>query len=510
LPVDEGGTVLASPRVVLLALATALVACAALTFVLVRSARLSERIRVVEARERELEHELSAARAAAAQAELDQQLLARLVRDLPHVVHEMHSAAGARHIPRLLLAAVTRMLDPKKALVAVRRRAVENDPDRHSRLAVAATVPPEWLPLGTEIQLGKGEIGFAAEVQRVMERRDFEAQPPPERLRLREETPAGLQPDIVAPMIFKEEVVGVIAVEGVRRGIRDPLRLLAQVGAVSVDAHTRYVEMKATASLDGLTGIFNKRHLTQRVSEDLRRVMDESSCLSVFIFDVDHFKKYNDRNGHVAGDRLLRELAKVVQGCIRRDAVFGRYGGEEFLILFPGARRSQALTAAENVRYAVANHPFEFGALQPRGIVTISGGVAEGPEDGRDGTSLVAAADSALYRAKAAGRNRVLAYEPAYLGGSEPLEPIESPSDVTPEPGALLSLAHITPAFGVSALTDQPSADVLVAAIERASGAAAQGEGEAASRATTAEGGEPVLIVEDDEMARRAGRSGGR
>ena len=310
--------------------------------------------------------------------------------------------------------------------MAVRRRPAESDPDRHTRLAVAAAHPAGCLELGAEIPIGKGEIGYAAEGLRVMDRRDFENEPPPTRKRLREETAPEFKPDIVAPMVFGEEVVGVIAVEGLKRGTaeaKDALRLLAQVGAVSVHTQAKYTEMKATASIDGLTGIFNKRYLTHRLAEEMRRAQDEVSSVSVFIFDLDNFKHYNDRNGHVAGDRLLQRLAKVVQENVRKDTIVGRYGGEEFLVIFPGAKRAQALAAAENVREAIAAHEFPFGFDQPLGFLSISGGVAECPIDGSDAATLVRAADDALYRAKREGRNRVLAHEPVYLGGEEPQQP---------------------------------------------------------------------------------------
>jgi len=422
------------------------------------------------------ERELAAARRQTAQAEADQQFLARVVRELPHVTHELHAGAGSRGIPNLLLSAVVRMLEPRKAIVAVRRRAAESDPDRHLRLAVAATSPEGCLAVGTEIPIGTGEIGYAAEVQMVMDRRDFESQPPATRRRLREETAPGCQPDLVAPLIFNEEVVGVIAVEGPLRGAgeaKDALRLIAQVGAVSVHTQARYTEMKATASIDGLTGVFNKRYLTHRLAEELRRAQDEVSSVSVFIFDVDHFKHYNDRNGHVAGDRLLQRLARLVLENVRKDTVFGRYGGEEFLVVFPGTRRAQALAAAENVRSAIAAHEFPFGFDQPLGAISVSGGVAECPVDGADAATLVRAADEALYQAKHSGRNRVVAYQPTYLGGEEaqlPL-PIEEPSfgtraasDFTPAPGTLLALASVTPAAGVPKLTLEPADEVLTAA----------------------------------------------
>jgi diguanylate cyclase (GGDEF)-like protein len=471
-------------------------------------------LRSLEARVSAAEKELAAARRQAAQAEADQQFMARLVREVPHIAHELHAGAAGRQIPKLLLGAVVRMLEPRKAMIAVRRRAAESDPGRHLRLAVAATSPEGCMKIGAEISIGRGEIGHAADEQRVMDRRDFESLPPPTRKRLREETDPGCQPDLVAPMVFNEEVVGVIAVEAPRRGLaeaKDALRLLAQVGAVSMHTQARYAEMKATASIDGLTGIFNKRYLTYRLAEEMRKAQDEASSVSVFIFDVDNFKHYNDSNGHVAGDRLLQRLAKLVVENVRKDTIFGRYGGEEFLVIFPGTKRAQALAAAENVRQAIATHEFAFGFDQPLGVLSVSGGVAECPVDGGDAATLVRAADEALYQAKHAGRNRVLAYEPTYLGGDEAQMPLpieedddarrraalgQAPTigttgaavtlgsdmtpprgtrvaaDFTPVPGTLMAIASVTPAAGMPKLTLQPTADVLAAAVAATSPAA--------------------------------------
>jgi diguanylate cyclase (GGDEF)-like protein len=461
-----------------------------------RLSSLRAAVRSLEARSAATDRDLAVARRQAAQAEADQLFLARFVRELPHVAHELHSQAGGRQIPRLILGAAIRVLEPRKAVVAVRRRPAESDPDRHTRLTIAAVLPAGGTEIGAEIPIGQGEIGYAAEVQRVMDRRDFESVPPPTRKRLREETAAAIKPDIVAPMIFNGEVVGVIAVEGLKRGTtdaKDALRLLAQVGAVSVHTQAKYTEMKATASIDGLTGIFNKRFLTHRLAEEMGRALDQVSSASVFLFDLDNFKHYNDRNGHVAGDRLLLQLSRLVQENVRKDTVVGRYGGEEFLVIFPGTRRAQALAAAENIRQSIAAHEFPFGFDQPLGFVSISGGVAECPIDGGDAATLVRAADEALYQAKRAGRNRVLAYQPTYLGGDEAQAPVpaeeqesakeraalvEGPSvgetgdavalvaaDFTPAPGTLFSVAALTPAAGIPKLTLEPTAAVLTVAL---------------------------------------------
>jgi len=480
-----------------------------------RMAALRTGLRALELRAADLEKELASSRRQTNLAETGQLFLGRFVRELPHVVHELHAGQGGRQIPRVLLGATVRMLEPRKAIVAVRRRPAESDPERHLHLAVAATFPDGLVEIGSEITIGKGEIGYAAEVQRVMDRRDFESLAPPDRRRLRGETAEALVPDLVAPLTFGEDVVGVIAVEGLSRGpadSKDALRLLAQAGAVSLQAQAKYTEMKATASIDGLTGVFNKRYLNHRLAEEMRQAVDTLSSVSIFLFDVDSFKHYNDRNGHVAGDRLLQRLVRLVQDNLRQGTVFGRYGGEEFLVILPRTTRAQALAAAENLQAAVAAHDFAFGFDQPLGIISVSGGVAECPVDGVDAATLVRAADEALYEAKRAGRNRVLAYEPIYIGGAEPQAPVsadgphdaagrvaagrvaagptrqvatparvavpagedrdaagaDATSDFTPQPGTLFALADITPAAGIPKLTLQPSAEVLAAAVAAA------------------------------------------
>jgi diguanylate cyclase (GGDEF)-like protein len=446
-----------------------------------RWSALQQRVRAAEARDASAQQEMAALRRATAQAEADQQFLARFVRELPHVAQELAAGDAGRQIPRLLLGAVQRMLEPRKALVAVRRRPVEGDPERSRRLVVAAAWPEGSAVIGSEIALGQGEIGYAADVQRVMDRRDFDSEPAAARRQIREHGLAGWQPDMVAPMSASGELVGVIAVEGLKRAtteVKDVLRLVAQVGAVSVHSQAKYTQMKATASVDGLTQVFNKRYLGTRLAEEIQRAMATASTVSVFIFDVDHFKHYNDRNGHVAGDRLLQALAQLVQQNTRRDTVFGRFGGEEFLMMFPGATKAQALAAAENVRQAIAAHDFAFGFDQPLGCLSVSGGVAECPTDARDSAGLLHAADEGLYAAKRGGRNRVVAFEPRYLGGEEAQEPAR------PEESNELAQR-----FALSSpVLSQASVAMLASGEEPAGGPAAPAR-------------EDVVVVEADEFS---------
>ena len=184
--------------------------------------------------------------------------------------------------------------------------------------------------------------------------------------------------------------------------------LIAQIGAVALHNADTYSQMKYTADVDGLTRIFNKRHLLAQLSEHIYQAQKNLTNLSVFLFDLDNFKNYNDVNGHVAGDKLLKELASLVKENIREESIFGRFGGEEFLLILPGSPNPEAMAVAEKLRGLIAQQDFDFAAKQPLGVASVSGGVATYPADAMDSTSLLRRADEALYAAKRQGRNRVL------------------------------------------------------------------------------------------------------
>lgn len=160
---------------------------------------------------------------------------------------------------------------------------------------------------------------------------------------------------------------------------------------------------KAAASLDPLTGIFNRRGFAEATARMIEREADAGRPVTVMIFDIDHFKSINDRFGHAAGDDVLCRFANVISGTLRITDLCGRIGGEEFAALLP-CSMEEALLAAERVREAFATSGIVIADTSVN--TTVSIGVAGGPV-GTELDVLLAAADTALYQAKRGGRNRV-------------------------------------------------------------------------------------------------------
>ncbi|MBW3554393.1 MAG: PleD family two-component system response regulator [Gemmatimonadetes bacterium] len=171
-------------------------------------------------------------------------------------------------------------------------------------------------------------------------------------------------------------------------------------------------ELEQLSISDGLTGLFNHRHMHELLQDEFERSGRTGEALSVVMFDIDHFKKVNDTYGHQAGDGVLQELSDILRETAREIDKLGRYGGEEFMVILPGSDRDAGITFAERVRQHVESQKFDIKADRPLDM-TISAGVATYPADPVDGPRrLVHFADRALYSAKNSGRNRVVAYEP--------------------------------------------------------------------------------------------------
>ncbi|MBV9826658.1 MAG: diguanylate cyclase [Alphaproteobacteria bacterium] len=176
------------------------------------------------------------------------------------------------------------------------------------------------------------------------------------------------------------------------------------------------------ATTDGLTRINNRRAFDMTLDTEWRRAVRDGSEMSLLLADIDWFKGYNDRYGHLAGDDCLRQVAAAVQGALRRASDFAaRYGGEEFAVILPGTNAASAMVIAERVRAAVEalDLPHERSTF---GHVTISVGVATArPQDGGFAEELIERSDAVLYQAKSRGRNHVISDNDAPAAVSQPV-----------------------------------------------------------------------------------------
>lgn len=170
-------------------------------------------------------------------------------------------------------------------------------------------------------------------------------------------------------------------------------------------------KLEEVSITDDLTQIYNHRYLISRLHYEFERAKRYGLAISLLMLDIDHFKVYNDNNGHLAGDDALRKVAKLIHGAIRETDIVGRYGGEEFAVILLHADMIQMAEVAERIRRTIEGVPFPNEELQPMGKVTVSVGgscLSDGMMTMED---LIKSADEALYRAKGNGRNKVVLNE---------------------------------------------------------------------------------------------------
>jgi len=260
-----------------------------------------------------------------------------------------------------------------------------------------------------EIKLNEGLIGRAAEMKTIISKSSWG-------IKFDDTDQVGI--DTVAPIVFSGSLLGVIAVgemKGSTGNEKRFLAMLADLAAVAIN-NVRTLEIVSEEAIkDALTGLHNKKYFLEKAWELLHTSASYGSTFSIFIFDVDHFKNYNDTNGHVQGDIVLKEIGHLLRENTRSTGITARFGGEEFILLLEDTPSQAAMKCADNIRKIIEAHAFSSREKQPLGCLSISGGVATFPFDGNTVEAIIKHADEALYAAKASGRNRIMKYEPQFL-----------------------------------------------------------------------------------------------
>ncbi len=220
-------------------------------------------------------------------------------------------------------------------------------------------------------------------------------------------------PALFVPMRRREHAPGYLAAfrgRGAQPFTSNDARslvLLAAFSAMALENLRLAGSVEKLAVTDDLTQVYNYRFLKTALKRELKRAARFGQELALVMLDVDNLKAYNDRNGHLRGSYLLREMAALLARQVRSFDLIAKYGGDEFTLILPQTAVEGAVTVAERMRRAVAEHAFP---LEEPGGITISSGVAVFPADAEDGQTLIRAADRALYVAKRRGRNLVMTY----------------------------------------------------------------------------------------------------
>ncbi len=218
---------------------------------------------------------------------------------------------------------------------------------------------------------------------------------------------------IAFPLKIREEVIGIIyvygeLVGGIRRKEIGFVSVIADQIAIGISNASQYEQIRQLAIVDKLTGVFNRRHFMELLDREIVRSESFDKPISIILIDIDDFGKYNNANGHLKGDKLLREIGGLLRENIRGVDVVGRYGGEEFIVLLPEASVVEAFEIAERIRRKVEEQKFDGMEKQPNGKITISVGVVSCKDKniGKDG--LIKEADISLYKAKQQGKNQIV------------------------------------------------------------------------------------------------------
>jgi diguanylate cyclase (GGDEF)-like protein len=279
------------------------------------------------------------------------------------------------------------------------------------------------------LPVGKGLVGTAAKDRMIITTEYFNRQhfvhDDPRR--------AGRRLWMAAPILFEKQILGAIAVgepQCPNGTEKDLLSILAQIAGVVLYHQSFLIRARQNADTDVLTGLHNRRYFYRMSRRFVERATQEHTSIAILLIDLDHFKHYNDTNGHEEGDRLLVEFGGLLRGCTPEDAVVARYGGEEFIVMLPSVSAEEAFRYAEYLRNSVASHPFAQRQKQPLGFLSISGGIACFPNHGRSIQEVVRLADESLYKAKEAGRNRIMLYNSClFVAEDNPPFPFDTVDD---------------------------------------------------------------------------------
>ncbi len=261
----------------------------------------------------------------------------------------------------------------------------------------------DWI-LRLVYEVGDGKVGVTAEKRMPIGVHEAEV------LRIKEPYPFFV-PDFCYPLVYQTRMFGVIAFnreEGLNEREKNTVGVVVRIASTALQNTLSLATMRDLASIDPLTKLYNIGFFRDKLTEELNRAKRFQHSLSVAIIDLDNFKYYNDTFGHQAGDQLLIRLSQIFSKYFRDTDLVGRYGGDEFIMMFPETRKEEAAKMVANLLSNFKLYDFTHAPGDRK--IAFSAGIAVYPEDGVNPSELIKNADRALYEAKNAGRGRVMMY----------------------------------------------------------------------------------------------------
>ncbi|MFH0839212.1 MAG: sensor domain-containing diguanylate cyclase [Candidatus Omnitrophota bacterium] len=221
---------------------------------------------------------------------------------------------------------------------------------------------------------------------------------------------------VTVPLKAKDKVIGVILADNLytKQPIaKEDVKLLtmfANQAGLAIENSRLYEQTVFLSNVDSLTGLFNHGYFQTTLSKKLKEAESENKPLSLIMCDIDFFKNFNDSLGHQSGDKVLARVAYLIKHSLRETDIATRYGGEEFAVILPDTDTEEAYRLAERIRNTVEKHNIINPDNPSIKAPTISAGIASFPKDARMKEELIKAADSALYKAKEFGRNKIICF----------------------------------------------------------------------------------------------------
>lgn len=215
----------------------------------------------------------------------------------------------------------------------------------------------------------------------------------------------------IMPLEIEKNEVGYLVAKGVKKDDSEKFQILSEQFMLGMKRALLYQRVQEMSITDSYTGIFSRRYFMERLKEEIERAKKHKYAFSFLMVDIDNFKPNNDRYGHLVGDLIIKKVVETIRENTRQIDTLGRYGGDEFSIILSETHQQEAELVAERIRKAIEVNSIH--AYDETIKITVSIGISVFPQDADEPELLVEQSDSALYRAKKAGKNKVCLYQSA-------------------------------------------------------------------------------------------------